>query len=212
MHPVNLRRPDSIAEGWIPCYHASTIAKCTTDSPMGGCLFVDETVRTKWRTHTLRGVSGFAPPIKKRKKTAAKKNVETRNRTPISHNDGYEWKAHGRKVIGTTEHLVKRRYFRCASAGCQVRKVMDSKATWSRDDLVISYFGSHNHKPLEPKSPKLETQVERYNESSSESHSMEKPPILNPATNFALGNSNSSPRQDDTCGVSSKENHTILVI
>jgi hypothetical protein len=154
----------------------SVITPTQAKEPTGACHFVDETARTKWRMHTLCGLSCFVPLDKKNKQGETMKTTKKRKRIPISHNDGYGWTAHGRKVIVKTKQPVKRHYFRCSHSGCEARKVVDSPLSDSDndpEDLAIFYVGSHNHKPRH----------ERKSQRKLESPSLTmEPTVLNPAS------------------------------
>ncbi|CAK9183320.1 unnamed protein product [Ilex paraguariensis] len=62
--------------------------------------------------------------------------------------DGYRWRKYGQKMVKGNPH--PRNYYRCTSAGCPVRKHIES-ATDSTTAVIITYKGVHDHDMPVPK-------------------------------------------------------------
>ncbi|ESW26880.1 hypothetical protein PHAVU_003G156300 [Phaseolus vulgaris] len=62
--------------------------------------------------------------------------------------DGYRWRKYGQKMVKGNPH--PRNYYRCTSAGCPVRKHIES-AVDNSDAVIITYKGVHDHDMPVPK-------------------------------------------------------------
>uniref|UniRef100_A0A0D3BM41 WRKY domain-containing protein n=1 Tax=Brassica oleracea var. oleracea TaxID=109376 RepID=A0A0D3BM41_BRAOL len=62
--------------------------------------------------------------------------------------DGYRWRKYGQKMVKGNPN--PRNYYRCTSAGCSVRKHIET-AVENRTAVVITYKGVHNHDMPVPK-------------------------------------------------------------
>ncbi|KAF2310389.1 hypothetical protein GH714_008928 [Hevea brasiliensis] len=62
--------------------------------------------------------------------------------------DGYRWRKYGQKMVKGNPH--PRNYYRCTSAGCPVRKHIET-AVGNTNAVVITYKGVHDHDMPVPK-------------------------------------------------------------
>ncbi|XP_065850867.1 probable WRKY transcription factor 32 [Euphorbia lathyris] len=62
--------------------------------------------------------------------------------------DGYRWRKYGQKMVKGNPH--PRNYYRCTSAGCPVRKHIET-AVDNTNALIITYKGVHDHDTPVPK-------------------------------------------------------------
>lgn len=62
--------------------------------------------------------------------------------------DGYRWRKYGQKMVKGNPH--PRNYYRCTSAGCPVRKHIET-AVDNSDAVIITYKGVHDHDTPVPK-------------------------------------------------------------
>ncbi|CAN1328391.1 Probable WRKY transcription factor 32 [Linum perenne] len=62
--------------------------------------------------------------------------------------DGYRWRKYGQKMVKGNAH--PRNYYRCTSAGCPVRKHIETAAENS-SAVIITYKGVHDHDMPVPK-------------------------------------------------------------
>ncbi|XP_015581004.2 probable WRKY transcription factor 32 isoform X2 [Ricinus communis] len=62
--------------------------------------------------------------------------------------DGYRWRKYGQKMVKGNPH--PRNYYRCTSAGCPVRKHIET-AVDNTDAVIITYKGVHDHDMPVPK-------------------------------------------------------------
>ncbi|CAI0394531.1 unnamed protein product, partial [Linum tenue] len=62
--------------------------------------------------------------------------------------DGYRWRKYGQKMVKGNSH--PRNYYRCTSAGCPVRKHIETAADNS-SSVFITYKGIHDHDKPVPK-------------------------------------------------------------
>ncbi|KHN42821.1 Putative WRKY transcription factor 32 [Glycine soja] len=62
--------------------------------------------------------------------------------------DGYRWRKYGQKMVKGNPH--PRNYYRCTSAGCPVRKHIET-AVDNSDAVIITYKGVHDHDMPVPK-------------------------------------------------------------
>uniref|UniRef100_A0A2P2LK96 Uncharacterized protein WRKY transcription factor 06 n=1 Tax=Rhizophora mucronata TaxID=61149 RepID=A0A2P2LK96_RHIMU len=67
--------------------------------------------------------------------------VQTRSEVDLL-DDGYRWRKYGQKVVKGNPH--PRSYYKCTSAGCNVRKHVERAATDPKA-VVTTYEGKHNH-------------------------------------------------------------------
>ncbi|KAK4784053.1 hypothetical protein SAY86_018421 [Trapa natans] len=63
-------------------------------------------------------------------------------------NDGYRWRKYGQKMVKGKLH--PRNYYRCTSAGCLVRKHIET-ADDNAGAVIITYKGTHDHNMPVPK-------------------------------------------------------------
>jgi len=62
--------------------------------------------------------------------------------------DGYRWRKYGQKMVKGNPH--PRNYYRCTSAGCPVRKHIET-AVDNANAVIITYKGVHDHDMPVPK-------------------------------------------------------------
>ncbi|KAH1246852.1 putative WRKY transcription factor 32 [Glycine max] len=62
--------------------------------------------------------------------------------------DGYRWRKYGQKLVKGNPHF--RNYYRCTTAGCPVRKHIETAVDNSKA-LIITYKGMHDHDMPVPK-------------------------------------------------------------
>ncbi|GLT25377.1 hypothetical protein SLA2020_005080 [Shorea laevis] len=62
--------------------------------------------------------------------------------------DGYRWRKYGQKMVKGNPH--PRNYYRCTSAGCPVRKHIET-AVDNSNAIIITYKGMHDHDMPVPK-------------------------------------------------------------
>eukprot|EP00258_Populus_trichocarpa_P028396 XP_024444415.1 probable WRKY transcription factor 3 [Populus trichocarpa] len=67
--------------------------------------------------------------------------VQTRSEVDLL-DDGYRWRKYGQKVVKGNPH--PRSYYKCTSAGCNVRKHVE-RAAADPKAVVTTYEGKHNH-------------------------------------------------------------------
>ncbi|KAF3444809.1 hypothetical protein FNV43_RR14502 [Rhamnella rubrinervis] len=67
--------------------------------------------------------------------------VQTRSEVDLL-DDGYRWRKYGQKVVKGNPH--PRSYYKCTSAGCNVRKHVE-RASTDPKAVVTTYEGKHNH-------------------------------------------------------------------
>ncbi|KAF2299405.1 hypothetical protein GH714_031846 [Hevea brasiliensis] len=91
------------------------------------------------RRHTDVGTSEAALPHKT--VTEPKIIVQTRSEVDLL-DDGYRWRKYGQKVVKGNPH--PRSYYKCTSAGCNVRKHVERAAADSKA-VITTYEGKHNH-------------------------------------------------------------------
>ncbi|KAF2313583.1 hypothetical protein GH714_012256 [Hevea brasiliensis] len=91
------------------------------------------------RRHTDVGISEAALPHKT--VTEPKIIVQTRSEVDLL-DDGYRWRKYGQKVVKGNPH--PRSYYKCTSAGCNVRKHVE-RAAADPKAVITTYEGKHNH-------------------------------------------------------------------
>ncbi|KAL7093310.1 hypothetical protein ACP275_11G033300 [Erythranthe tilingii] len=102
--------------------------------------------------------------------------------------DGYRWRKYGQKMVKGNPH--PRNYYRCTSAGCPVRKHIES-AVDNANAVVITYKGMHDHDTPVPR--------KRHSPKSATTHSPRsathwpKSATANANANAATANAASSP-------------------
>ncbi|KAE8655770.1 putative WRKY transcription factor 58 [Hibiscus syriacus] len=67
--------------------------------------------------------------------------VQTRSEVDLL-DDGYRWRKYGQKVVKGNSH--PRSYYKCTSAGCNVRKQVE-RASTDPKAVITTYEGKHNH-------------------------------------------------------------------
>ncbi|KAE8667581.1 putative WRKY transcription factor 58 [Hibiscus syriacus] len=67
--------------------------------------------------------------------------VQTRSEVNLL-DDGYRWRKYGQKVVKGNPH--PRSYYKCTSAGCNVRKHVE-RASTDPKAIITTYEGKHNH-------------------------------------------------------------------
>ncbi|XVF14326.1 hypothetical protein REPUB_Repub09cG0049600 [Reevesia pubescens] len=67
--------------------------------------------------------------------------VQTRSEVDLL-DDGYRWRKYGQKVVKGNPH--PRSYYKCTSAGCNVRKHVERASTDAKA-VITTYEGKHNH-------------------------------------------------------------------
>lgn len=67
--------------------------------------------------------------------------VQTRSEVDLL-DDGFRWRKYGQKVVKGNPH--PRSYYKCTSAGCNVRKHVERASTDSKA-VITTYEGKHNH-------------------------------------------------------------------
>ncbi|CAI0454115.1 unnamed protein product [Linum tenue] len=73
--------------------------------------------------------------------TEAKIIVQTRSEVDLL-DDGFRWRKYGQKVVKGNPH--PRSYYKCTSAGCNVRKHVE-RAAADPKAVITTYEGKHNH-------------------------------------------------------------------
>ncbi|KAJ8749901.1 hypothetical protein K2173_013816 [Erythroxylum novogranatense] len=89
--------------------------------------------------HMDIGVPDVALPHKT--VTEPKIIVQTRSEVDLL-DDGYRWRKYGQKVVKGNPH--PRSYYKCTSAGCNVRKHVE-RAAGDPKAVITTYEGKHNH-------------------------------------------------------------------
>ncbi|CAL0318707.1 unnamed protein product [Lupinus luteus] len=80
-------------------------------------------------------------PLSQKTVTESKIIVQTRSEVDLL-DDGYRWRKYGQKVVKGNPH--PRSYYKCTSAGCNVRKHVE-RASTDPKAVVTTYEGKHNH-------------------------------------------------------------------
>ncbi|KAE9595297.1 putative transcription factor WRKY family [Lupinus albus] len=80
-------------------------------------------------------------PLSQKTATEAKIIVQTRSEVDLL-DDGYRWRKYGQKVVKGNPH--PRSYYKCTSAGCNVRKHVE-RASTDPKAVITTYEGKHNH-------------------------------------------------------------------
>ncbi|KAH1156258.1 hypothetical protein GLYMA_18G263400v4 [Glycine max] len=91
------------------------------------------------RRNTDVGVSEV--PLSQKTVTEPKIIVQTRSEVDLL-DDGYRWRKYGQKVVKGNPH--PRSYYKCTSAGCNVRKHVE-RASTDPKAVITTYEGKHNH-------------------------------------------------------------------
>ncbi|CAI0427519.1 unnamed protein product [Linum tenue] len=107
--------------------------------------------------------------------------------------DGYRWRKYGQKMVKGNTH--PRNYYRCTSAGCPVRKHIETVADNS-SAVIITYKGIHDHdKPVPkkrhrpPSAPLLATPAAPDSMNNAvQQHNKRAESPRNPETSVAGGN------------------------
>ncbi|KAM7267595.1 hypothetical protein ACFE04_009761 [Oxalis oulophora] len=85
------------------------------------------------------GASEVPPP----KKTVAEPKIIVQTRSEVDLlDDGFRWRKYGQKVVKGNPH--PRSYYKCTSAGCNVRKHVE-RASTDPKAVITTYEGKHNH-------------------------------------------------------------------
>lgn len=80
-------------------------------------------------------------PLPQKTVTEPKIIVQTRSEVDLL-DDGYRWRKYGQKVVKGNPH--PRSYYKCTSAGCNVRKHVE-RASTDPKAVITTYEGKHNH-------------------------------------------------------------------
>lgn len=80
-------------------------------------------------------------PLSQKTVTEPKIIVQTRSEVDLL-DDGYRWRKYGQKVVKGNPH--PRSYYKCTSAGCNVRKHVE-RASTDPKAVITTYEGKHNH-------------------------------------------------------------------
>ncbi|KAI5432144.1 hypothetical protein KIW84_036042, partial [Lathyrus oleraceus] len=80
-------------------------------------------------------------PASQKTVTEPKIIVQTRSEVDLL-DDGYRWRKYGQKVVKGNPH--PRSYYKCTSAGCNVRKHVE-RASTDPKAVITTYEGKHNH-------------------------------------------------------------------
>uniref|UniRef100_A0A2N9GQB0 WRKY domain-containing protein n=1 Tax=Fagus sylvatica TaxID=28930 RepID=A0A2N9GQB0_FAGSY len=80
-------------------------------------------------------------PLSHKTVTEPKIIVQTRSEVDLL-DDGYRWRKYGQKVVKGNPH--PRSYYKCTSAGCNVRKHVE-RASTDPKAVITTYEGKHNH-------------------------------------------------------------------
>ncbi|KAF7803032.1 putative WRKY transcription factor 4 [Senna tora] len=80
-------------------------------------------------------------PMSHKTVTEPKIIVQTRSEVDLL-DDGYRWRKYGQKVVKGNPH--PRSYYKCTSAGCNVRKHVE-RASTDPKAVITTYEGKHNH-------------------------------------------------------------------
>ncbi|XP_022938983.1 probable WRKY transcription factor 3 [Cucurbita moschata] len=99
----------------------------------------DEDEPNPKRQNIEAGTSGVA--LSHKTLTEPKIIVQTRSEVDLL-DDGYRWRKYGQKVVKGNPN--PRSYYKCTSAGCNVRKHVERSSTDSKA-VVTTYEGKHNH-------------------------------------------------------------------
>ncbi|XP_038890090.1 probable WRKY transcription factor 3 [Benincasa hispida] len=99
----------------------------------------DEDEPNPKRQNVDAGTSGVT--LSHKTLTEPKIIVQTRSEVDLL-DDGYRWRKYGQKVVKGNPN--PRSYYKCTSAGCNVRKHVERSSTDSKA-VVTTYEGKHNH-------------------------------------------------------------------
>ncbi|CAK8540677.1 unnamed protein product [Lathyrus sativus] len=90
-----------------------------------------------------RSIEAVVPeaPASQKTVTEPKIIVQTRSEVDLL-DDGYRWRKYGQKVVKGNPH--PRSYYKCTSAGCNVRKHVE-RASTDPKAVITTYEGKHNH-------------------------------------------------------------------
>ncbi|KAF5735566.1 WRKY transcription factor 3 [Tripterygium wilfordii] len=91
------------------------------------------------RRNTNEGASSVV--VSEKTVTEPKIIVQTRSEVDLL-DDGYRWRKYGQKVVKGNPH--PRSYYKCTSAGCNVRKHVERASTDAKA-VITTYEGKHNH-------------------------------------------------------------------
>ncbi|KAJ4826296.1 hypothetical protein Tsubulata_004047 [Turnera subulata] len=82
-------------------------------------------------------------PNPKRRQTVTEPKIIVQTRSEVDLlDDGYRWRKYGQKVVKGNPH--PRSYYKCTSAGCNVRKHVE-RAAADPKAVITTYEGKHNH-------------------------------------------------------------------
>ncbi|XP_061344633.1 probable WRKY transcription factor 32 [Gastrolobium bilobum] len=129
-----------------PC-HADKKRQNSSNGENGSVILKEEHVNEpELKRRTKKGdLTCLDSPVKPGKKP--KFVVHAAGDVGIS-GDGYRWRKYGQKMVKGNPH--PRNYYRCTSAGCAVRKHIET-AVDNSNTVIITYKGVHDHDMPVPK-------------------------------------------------------------
>lgn len=90
-----------------------------------------------------RSIEPAVPEVPPSQKTVTEPKIIVQTRSEVDLlDDGYRWRKYGQKVVKGNPH--PRSYYKCTSAGCNVRKHVE-RASTDPKAVITTYEGKHNH-------------------------------------------------------------------
>ncbi|WJX75272.1 hypothetical protein P8452_58821 [Trifolium repens] len=90
-----------------------------------------------------RSIEPVVPEVPPSQKTVTEPKIIVQTRSEVDLlDDGYRWRKYGQKVVKGNPH--PRSYYKCTSAGCNVRKHVERASTDAKA-VITTYEGKHNH-------------------------------------------------------------------